>query len=193
MGMELEWKFAADGDTLPAIMAGRPGSWQEIRMETRYFDTPDGALAARRWTLRLRRENGVAVACLKTPGPQGARGEWEWHGDSLPMAVEQLIAQGAPEELATLTDGHDLQEVCAAAFLRLSAPVTLAGATAELALDRGTLRGGGLTAPLCEVEVEHKTGDPAVSAAFAASLAGEFNLQGEPRSKFARALALAQP
>ena len=192
MGMELEWKYAATGDALDAIAAAQPGPWQETAMETRYFDTADGALSARRWTLRLRLEGGRPVVCLKTPAPGGARGEWEWPGSSLPDAVPALIAAGAPAELAALTAGSHLQEVCAAAFLRRAATVELAGSIAELALDQGVLRGGGREAPLCEMEVEHKHGDAAVSAAFAAALAAAHRLQPEPRSKFARALALAK-
>jgi inorganic triphosphatase YgiF len=70
--------------------------------------------------------------------------------------------------------------------------VELEGATAELALDQGVLLGNGRQIPLCEVEVEHKSGDEAVTAAFAQALANRFGLAPEGKSKFRRAMDLAQ-
>ena len=84
MGKEIEIKLAApDAAALEAVgadarvEAARTGAWQEIRMVTEYLDTPDRAIAARKWTLRRRTENGEAVYTIKTPGDGYARGEWE--------------------------------------------------------------------------------------------------------------------
>ena len=63
--------------------------------------------------------------------------------------------------------------------------------TVELALDEGTLLGGGKALPLAEVEVELKAGSEAAAVAFAQALAAEFGLTPEPKSKVQRALALA--
>ena len=63
--------------------------------------------------------------------------------------------------------------------------------TLELALDRGVLLGGNQEEPLCEVEVELKSGPEAAAVAFAALLADKFGLIPEEKSKFRRALALA--
>ena len=62
----------------------------------------------------------------------------------------------------------------------------------ELALDQGCLMGGGKEIPLCEVEVELKSGDEAGAVAFARQLARDYGLQPEENSKFRRALALAK-
>ena len=68
MGKEIEIKLAApDAAALKAVgadarvEAARTGAWQEIRMVTEYLDTPDRAIAARKWTLRRRMENGEAA------------------------------------------------------------------------------------------------------------------------------------
>ena len=63
-------------------------------------------------------------------------------------------------------------------------------ATVELALDEGTLMGGGRTLPFAEMEVELKSGEEAAATAFAEALAQEFNLTPEPKSKAQRAMAL---
>lgn len=192
MGKELEWKYAAGGAALSALEAEPGGPWRSISMETRYFDTADGALSARRWTLRLRRENAASVACLKTPLPDGARGEWEVPCEAVEAMVERLIGAGAPAELRQLTAGQAIREVCGAKFTRLARDAETGGSRVEIALDRGVLRGGGREIPLSEAEVEHKDGDPAASAAFAAELAARHGLKPEEKSKFVRALELAQ-
>ncbi len=191
MGLELEWKFAATEAALAQVQSETPGDWRRIGMESLYYDTPDRAFSARRWTLRLRRENGEAVVCLKTPAADGrGRGEWEVRAESPVEAVPRLLAAGAPAELADLLDGRPPEVVCGARFTRRALTVALPGAEAELALDQGVLLAGEREAPLCELEVEHKSGDSAASETYAAALAARLGLVPEPRSKFQRALAL---
>ena len=192
MGKELEWKYAADSAALAALEAESGTPWRRIDMETRYFDTADGMLSAKRWTLRMRQENETSVACLKTPLPGGARGEWEVACDTVEAMVQQLVGAGAPPELRQLTSGQPLVEVCGAKFTRLARVADTGSGQVEIALDRGVLRGSGREIPLSEAEVEHKSGDPAVSAAFAADLAERHGLRVEEKSKFVRALELTR-
>ena len=63
---------------------------------------------------------------------------------------------------------------------------------AELALDQGILLGGSKELPLCEVEVELKSGSEAAATALAQALAAAYSLSEEPKSKFRRAMDLAQ-
>ena len=101
------------------------------------------------------------------------------------------MAAGAPEELKTLTRAG-LVPICGARFTRTAITVTAEGGIVEVALDQGFLQGGGRVLPLCEVEVELKEGTAAVCDRFADTLASRFGLTPEPKSKFARALALKQ-
>lgn len=190
MGIEFELKFAATEQVLEAVRREMAGPWQEYAMRTTYYDTPQGALAARKWTLRRRLENGVSVCTLKTPAGN-ARREFEVRCDTVEGAVPELCKLGAPGELADLTAGG-VEPVCGAAFTRLAATVTLQRGTVEVALDRGELFGGEKREPLCELEVELKSGDPSAALEFAAELALRHGLVPEHRSKFKRALALAR-
>lgn len=193
MGTELEWKYAADEKTL-RLVAERYGGedWRTIEMESLYFDTPARGLGQRRWTLRLRRENGVGVVCLKTPGAGRARGEWEVRCEDPRAALPLLTAEGAPPELEALTSGQMLEPVCGARFTRRAALLPLPGdGTVELCLDSGELFGGERRAPLCEVEAELKSGEPEAAERFAKELAGQYGLREEPESKFRRASRLA--
>ena len=54
MGREFELKFKATPEALQRLEATYPGAGQVLQMESTYFDTPDGALSARYWTLRRR-------------------------------------------------------------------------------------------------------------------------------------------
>ena len=189
MGAEYERKFRADGDILHSVHTTFPARWQTISMETTYYDTPDRAFSARRYTLRSRLENGVQVCTLKTPGQGIERGEWEVECDNIEAAIDKLCKLGCPAELAQLCE-EGLIPICGARFTRRAGTFTLRDCVLELALDEGVLLGGGKELPLCELEVEHKSGDREATDSFARQLADIYGLAEEEKSKFARALAL---
>ncbi|MFR1755234.1 MAG: CYTH domain-containing protein, partial [Oscillospiraceae bacterium] len=144
MGLELEFKYALTGpdqlEQLCQALGDAFGPWEAVDMATVYYDTQDKALAARCWTLRVRQENGIPVLTMKTPGPGGARREWELPGGSL-MDLPRLQALGAPPEVVAL--GPDqLAPQCGARFRRLRCLARLPDLEAELALDQGVLLGG---------------------------------------------------
>lgn len=190
MGRELERKFAAAPETLDAIQNAY-GGFTSITMHTRYFDTPRGDFRTRKWTLRLRTENGKALCTLKTLLPDGSRGEFETESGEITSAIPALVSAGAPAELEALAAGG-LREVCGARFTRLAKLLPVPGGAVELALDKGEFTGQGRTAPFCEVEAELKAGEDTVLTRFASALAEKFSLAEEPRSKVQRAMALAE-
>ena len=59
MGIELEVKFRATEELLEKIRSRAPGQEQIYRMQTTYYDTPSGAYAAKKCTLRRRLENEI--------------------------------------------------------------------------------------------------------------------------------------
>ena len=194
MGTELEFKYALSGagqwSRLADELGGRFGPWQEVKMETAYFDTQDRLLSGRQWTLRVRRENGVPVLTAKAPGPGRARGEWELPGGTL-RDLHRLAEQGAPLDLTRLTP-EQLRSQCGVRFRRLRCLAGLPGATAELALDEGVFTGGGRETPFWELEAELKGGSEDALAQWCRSLADAWGLLEEPRSKFLRAMALTE-
>lgn len=191
MGREFELKFRANEQAQAALKGDFSLDWQEISMETTYYDTPGRDLGRLRWTLRSRMENGVAVCTVKTPAADGGRGEWELCRGDIREAVPELCKLGAPAELLTLTRSG-LEAVCGAKFTRQAAILTVGDCTVELALDSGMLLGGGKELPLWEIEVEVKEGSEAAAVAFAEELAAKYDLTAESRSKYSRALALAK-
>ena len=190
MGREFELKFAATKEDHAALRA-RFEHLSPITMETTYYDTPNGDIRSLRWTLRHRRENGISVCALKTPGEGFGHGEWEVYCSRIEEAVEPLLAKGAPQQLAAFA-AVGLCPTCGARFTRLAGLVDAPDCTVELALDEGFLLGGGKEMPLCEIEVELKEGSEDAAAAFAMELAQELGLRPETRSKIARAMKLAE-
>lgn len=185
MGFEFELKFRATPEILQKIKKAYPGG-EEIRMQTTYYDTADGSLSAKRFTLRKRMENEESVCTLKTPGDGQMRGEFETRCKEIAEAIPELCKLSG-ENIPT----EELVEVCGAKFTRYAKQLTLPDCMLELAVDEGILLGGGNEQPLYEIEVELKSGSQESVTAFARQLAKTYDLQEEERSKFARALEMA--
>ncbi len=189
MGREFELKFAGTPE-LTEAMGALFGDLRELKMETTYFDTPEGLLASRHITLRRRLENGRPVCTMKTPEPGLGRGEWELEAEKIEDAAKELCKLSGQPELFSTLQGR-LRPVCGAKFTRLCKEFSLPNFSAELAIDRGELLGGERRQPLCEVELELKKGSEEALLAFAQGFALAFGLKQEKKSKFKRALALA--
>lgn len=190
MGREFELKYRCSEDAFRKLLLEHSGL-TPMEMETTYYDTFDGRLSNYRWTLRRRLENGKSVCTLKTPNPDGSRGEWEVEAPGIMVAIPMLCKLGAPIALMEFTVSG-VKAVCGARFTRQALTLEIPGAQVELALDRGVLLGGGREMPLLEVEVELKSGSDAAAEAFAAALAAKYGLTPEPCSKYRRALGLAR-
>ena len=190
MGIEFELKFRIGADAMEALAASM-GPGAVLDMETAYYDTPDGALSRRYYTLRRRMESGKSVCTLKTPAGGSARNEWEVECGAIADAIPMLCKLGCPPELPELVSGG-LIPTCGARFRRRFWTLTFQGSTLELALDLGVLMGGGRQIPLRELEIELKSGTREAAVGFASLLTGRYGLEPEPKSKFRRASDLAR-
>ena len=187
MGREFELKFKATEDAFMQIRQLWQ-DWEEISMETTYFDTSDGRLSAQNCTLRQRMENGISVCTMKTPTAGFGRGEWDEKAPWCPETVAKLFASANRQPISF----GELTMVCGARFVRLAKTVELPGCVVEIALDAGVLLGGGKEIPLRELEVECKGGSETAVIAWANRLAERFGLEAESQSKFRRASLLAK-
>lgn len=188
MGREFELKYRATEEQLKNIEAIF-GGFREIRMETTYYDAPDGIFSRLHWTLRRRMENGVSVCTLKSNLSDGSRGEWEAEWDDILSAVPRLIAMGAPKELEEYTrDG--VSPTCGARFTRKALTLAAGTGTVELALDQGQLLGGGQALPFAEVEVELKQGYRQEADVMGLLLREAYGLTTETKSKYQRSREL---
>ncbi len=191
MGIEFELKYSATVQAQASLEQNTCGQWTTLEMETTYYDTQEGYLSQRHYTLRRRLENGKSVCTVKTPVANNARGEWETECQDIRAAVPELCKLGAPKDLPVFAD-MGLIPVCGARFTRRACTVEYQDAVLELALDLGILFSGEKEIPLCEVEVELKSGSREAAVAFAKDLAAAYDLQPQPKSKFRRALDLRE-
>ena len=189
MAIEFELKFRGTAESIQQMNRAVSGETMEFAMETTYYDGVSGQLSAKKYTLRRRMENAISVCTLKTPAGDNRRGEWEVECDDIHKAIDLLVQMGAPEDLKELT-AQGIVAVCGAKFHRIAKTIQFDDAVLELALDQGILMGGGRQIPLCEVEVELKSGEPEQAEQYAKILATKFGLQPEPHSKFRRAFDL---
>jgi len=176
--MEIEFKFHIPAERLQEVQAAmRRGAVVRTRLQARYFDTADQALAAQGIVLRLRKEGRRWVQTVKAAG-DNALHRLEHNVDlgaaaagSAAPAIDPQRHQGTPvgERLAKLlaASGAPLVERQSTDIMRLTRDVRTTGAGAavvELALDVGKVVAHAGTpeareSPVCELELELKRGD----------------------------------
>ena len=171
--------------------------YQVRHMRSIYYDTADGLLSRRKWTLRLRDEGGNLVAAMKTANATDdigffTRNEWQCTAENIRDAIPVLVEQGAPPELMDLLRDKPLVPTCGAEFDRKSACLFMNdGVRIEMAGDLGYLFSGEKREPICELELELLYGDAASLPPICAQLMETFDIKEETRSKYQRAKALA--
>ncbi|RST46915.1 CYTH and CHAD domain-containing protein [Variovorax sp. DXTD-1] len=175
--MEIEFKFHIPAERLKAVEAAmRRGTVARTRLQARYFDTADQALAAQGIVLRLRKEGRRWVQTVKATG-DNALHRLEHNVDLGAAAggasptIDPQRHQGTPvgERLAKVLAESDaaLVERQSTDIVRLTRDVRTTGANAavvELALDVGKVVAHAGTpeqreSPVCELELELKRGD----------------------------------
>lgn len=205
MPVEVEMKLAIPDDRTaeelfcdPEIAELFYGEPIVTHMFSRYFDTKNGALSERRWTLRLRREGDRSVVTCKTDSVDVeaglfSRGEWQVYADDVIEGARMLVEEGAPEELMREIETSGVVERCTIEFDRRAVQLRLpAGVIVEMAVDKGVIYANGGAAPLHELELELLFGRPEDLRPLSDLFTEKYQLRGEKLSKYARALQLAE-
>lgn len=176
--MEIEFKFCIPAGRLKAVEAAlRRGAVVRTRLQARYFDTADQRLVADGMVLRLRKEGRRWVQTVKAAG-DNALHRLEHNVDlgtgAAAPAIDPARHAGTPvgERLARLLQPADgtavpLVERQSTDIVRLTRDLRVsgpAGAVVEMALDVGKVVAHAGTpaqraSPVCELELELKSGD----------------------------------
>lgn len=166
-----------------------------------YYDTPAQTLHHQRLALRVRRiGNGSQPQWLQTfkisDGHNSAlshRGEWE---AAIPKGELDFNLLAATPWAKRDPDGSLFQKLrpCfATTFKRTSWVVHQGdGGTVEVSLDVGQIQADDMKAPICELELELKAGEPAVLFQLAQQIARTLSVLPLHTSKAERGYALAQ-
>ncbi|GER19722.1 CYTH and CHAD domain-containing protein [Variovorax boronicumulans] len=176
--MEIEFKFCIPAGRLKAVEAAlRRGAVVRTRLQARYFDTADQRLVADGMVLRLRKEGRRWVQTVKAAG-DNALHRLEHNVDlgtgAAAPAIDPARHAGTPvgERLARLLQPADgtlvpLVERQSTDIVRLTRDLRVSGpggAVVEMALDVGKVVAHAGTpaqraSPVCELELELKSGD----------------------------------
>jgi triphosphatase len=207
--MEVELKLLVDAKTREALLRhpllnpeGAPAPHEQTLSDT-YFDTPELRLRHCDVGLRVRHAGHGWIQTMKCGGgvSSGLHSRNEW---------ESPVAGPAPDlaQLRKLVDDKKARRdlLGAAALAKRLAPVFTTrvkrtvwdlhlqnGDHIECALDQGRLECGDKKAPISELELELKAGDPALLFDFALALQQDLPLHIGNQSKADRGYALLEP
>ncbi|KWT97338.1 MULTISPECIES: CYTH and CHAD domain-containing protein [unclassified Variovorax] len=204
---EFELKFQVDPHDRAAVegAVARGRSTRE-RLQALYYDTADGALAAQRIVLRIRKEGPRWVQTAKAPGANTL----ERHEHN--VAIETAKASDVPlprlERHAGTPVGALIDKALRAAgqepaearlmplhatdIRRTMRQMRTGDARVELAFDRGEVRAGDRMHPLCELEIELKSGSPQSLLELARRWRLRYRISLDTVSKAARGERLAK-
>jgi inorganic triphosphatase YgiF len=196
---EVELKLAVRPQDLARardILVGRSGhgAAAPTTLVSVYYDTPKRGLAQRELMLRVRKHGRRYIQTVKGRAPGApdplARGEWE---DAIEGDQPDLAApHGGPALQRAAKDG-ELKPLFKTVVRRTTIPLEPGSSTRiEAALDEGEVRALGRDAvePISEIELELKSGSPAVLYDVALRLLEAMPLSIETRSKAERGYQL---
>lgn len=178
---EIELKLDVDRDDMDALsraLALSGTAVVEHDQVATYFDTPAGDLRAAGLSLRVRHAAGRHVQTLKADNGAAAglfaRPEWESDvaGDSPELGDASPLRTLLPDAaLAAIRPAFCVQ------VTRRQWQIGYGDAAIELVADRGSVTAGDRTSPVCEIELELKTGSPAALFAVARDLGRSMSLR----------------
>jgi triphosphatase len=189
MDREIELKFLLPPEAAVLALTLLKGEGAVRQLDATYFDTPDHALRKAGFGLRVRDGEGGRKQTLKSASAGGvfSRGEWE-----------EAIAGPGPDRdalartpAAAMLDGEALAPVFTTRVERTVRLVRVGEAVIEAALDRGELSAEGRRAPVCELELELKSGPARALFDLARDLAKRVPLRLSLVSKAERGYGLA--
>jgi triphosphatase len=164
------------------------------KLVSTYYDTPALALHRERLSLRVRKQGEEFVQTVKADNPAQMdvleRKEWE---DRIPTEQPVLDAPKTGKWLSDVVRDEELRPVFVTTVTRTAITISPdPSARIEVAIDKGEIRTckGDAVAPISEIELELKDGDPRVIFDVALQLLEAAPIRIETRSKAERGFRL---
>jgi inorganic triphosphatase YgiF len=196
-GAEIELKFEVEPGAVTRleqkllVLPGAKAAPPPQRLTSVYYDTPGFELMKAGLTLRIRESGGKHVQTVKAEAEGlSVRGEWETQLDSPGLDIKAIAR--TPLEAVLKGLKGELRPMFVTRIERTRRLVRQGKARIEAALDRGEIEAEGRTAPVCELELELKLGDPAALYALARRLAAAAPLRLSFVSKAERGYRLLE-
>jgi triphosphatase len=194
--VETELKFDLDvaaAKRLRTELLLADAAGEEHALRSVYFDTPAFDLRAGGFALRIREDAGKRVQTVKQSAGDGAftRGEWECDVDGLQPDLA-AIARTPLGAVLKRAGREALRPMFEVRVDRARRDVGVGGAVVEVALDRGLVAANGSDTPICELELELKSGETGSLFALARTLSEAAKLDLAFTSKAERGYALLE-
>ena len=200
--MEIELKYLLkDRDQADEIFADElvkdyedKGSFETIDMQAIYYDTADRKLTAEGIALRVRKEGEDYVATMKDKG-NSIEGMHKRKEINVRLSDDEMIKHpdvtifkesDEYDQLVGIAGKGKLVPVLEMVFERRQVRVDTGNAISVLSCDDGSIRAGGKTVPIMEMEIELYSGDLEELKEYGQKIADKYGLVPEDRSKFAR-------
>lgn len=193
MSREIELKLEIDPHAAepllfePWLCDGRCEARPQLSL---YYDTRDGELRRRGFTLRVRSIGNRYFQTVKTLGTGAGlfeRGEWEYETEGIEVDRECL----GRTPLAHF-ESAELEEIIRSEVTRRSCRIESGGAEIQLDYDEGEIGSGGESQPISELELELIDGHPSAVLELALKIAGREPVRLGVMSKAERGIALAE-
>ncbi|WP_274427105.1 CYTH and CHAD domain-containing protein [Chelativorans sp. YIM 93263] len=169
MAREIELKLELTPAAADALIKSDqfPAAPSVLRQRTVYFDTPARDLSGAGFQIRIREAGGLRIQTVKATGTETAglfaRPEWEQ-----PIEDDSPVIDDTTPLRALLgAKAHEIGPAFEVHVERRTWNVTQNGTVIELVLDRGEIVAGERRTPVCEIELELKSGSPSDLFAFA--------------------------
>lgn len=204
MNDEIELKLTLAPEDLerlrrnPILRSLAQGRSKRQELVSTYFDTPDFKLKSRGQALRIRKIGERRVQTLKAKGEgplasgQVAHSHKEFETDV--EGEEPRLDLIEDEALRAELEQPQLRDALAPVFTtdidRRALNVHMADSDIELAIDFGEIRANGRNLPICEAELELKSGRPSRLYELALLLSDKIPFRIEQQTKAARGYGL---
>lgn len=192
---ETELKLTCSDPAGLAALAAAPvlataGGRRTRRLVSTYYDTPAQTLFRAGYTLRVREDAGCYVVTVKAKrGPGLTRFERE-EKHSAATVDRASLQRLLPADLLDELDDAPLRPVFVTRIEREEVTLDFAGASIEVAMDRGQVIAGERAEPVVEVELELKRGPVAALYQLALELSAQVALMPSAWTKSDRGFAL---
>ncbi len=199
MPVEIELKLRLDPRAIPRLrnhpILKRATQSVSRKLYSAYYDTPDLKLWRMGTSLRLRRSGGHWVQTIKSGDAVAAglhqRGECEAAVATQFPDFNAITDAAIAAQFASLTLRARLKPVIITEFTRVSWRIAPApGVAIEASIDRGVIKAGDASEPLCELELEVKAGPAWRAYETALQLVHATSLRIDDRSKVERGIAM---